>query len=136
MNTELTQKIFDDFPRLFKGKDYGMQVNLMCFGFEVDDGWFNIIYELCAGIEAEFKKLSEAQQAEALKEDHYIAAQVKEKFGGLRFYMEGETKEMSDLISKAEEASFKTCEVCGEPGEPKRGGWIKTLCDEHNENQL
>jgi len=62
--------------------------------------------------------------------------QIKEKFGGLRFYYsyEGDrVDEISDLIHDAEERSFKICEVTGEDGElcikGKGYGWLKTLSD-------
>ena len=58
------------------------------------------------------------------------AVQVKEKFGGLRFYMTCETDEIYELIEKAEALSCKTCEVCGEDGTRRPTSWIKTLCDD------
>ena len=60
---------------------------------------------------------------------HPRAVQVKEKFGTLRFYMTGETEEMSRLIHRAEERSAVTCEKCGKPGEYRDLGWAFTLCD-------
>jgi len=57
------------------------------------------------------------------------AAQVKEKFGGLRFYMTYYVKELEKLISEAEEETYKICECCGEPGRERDGGWILTLCN-------
>lgn len=55
--------------------------------------------------------------------------QVKEKFGGLRFY----TNELSDaghqLVKNAESMSYKICEECGEPGKTRGRGWVQTLCD-------
>jgi len=57
------------------------------------------------------------------------ASQVKEKFGGLRFYMTTSTDEMDNLISEAEALSYKTCEDCGQPGKPNDDGWISTLCE-------
>jgi hypothetical protein len=27
--------------------------------------------------------------------------------------------------------SFVTCETCGAPGFPRKGGWTKTLCEDH-----
>lgn len=55
--------------------------------------------------------------------------QVKEKFGGLRFYIGLDTDEIFDRINQAEAESFKVCETCGKPGEPTSNhGWIKTLC--------
>ena len=57
--------------------------------------------------------------------------QIKEKFGGLRFYIGGGSKEIHDRITKAENESYKTCEVCGDPGKQSGGGWIRTLCERH-----
>jgi len=57
------------------------------------------------------------------------AVQVKEKFGGLRFYVHNAGDEIHGMISMAEQMSFKICEKCGKPGSlHKRGGWLKTLC--------
>jgi hypothetical protein len=55
---------------------------------------------------------------------------VKEKWGGLRFYVSG-TTELLDFISEMEARSLDICEVCGQPGKPRKGSWIRTLCDEH-----
>lgn len=55
--------------------------------------------------------------------------QVKEKFGGLRFYVGGSTREGLDLIEDICDRSYKICENCGNPGELDTGrGWYKTLC--------
>ena len=58
--------------------------------------------------------------------------QVKEKFGGLRFYVGSAPQEFYDAADAAEVQSLKTCEFCGQPGTPKGRvgrGWIKTLCE-------
>jgi hypothetical protein len=57
--------------------------------------------------------------------------QVKEKFGGLRFYIGMGSEAVHDRIAKAMEDSFKICEDCGEPGKLRRGGWLRTLCEKH-----
>lgn len=56
-------------------------------------------------------------------------AQIKEKFGTLRFYIDGGTEAMYACIDQAERRSASTCEVCGTAGELRGGGWLKTLCD-------
>jgi len=62
--------------------------------------------------------------------------QIKEKFGGLRFYVSavpsqrvGAPADILEAIEKAEDASVTICEMCGEPGKVRGGAWIKTLCD-------
>jgi hypothetical protein len=62
-----------------------------------------------------------------------IVAQVKEKFGTLRFYYSGGDDEISGMVRMAEAMSAVTCEQCGSPGEQRHGGWIRTLCDHHEE---
>ncbi len=75
--------------------------------------------------------------------DHQIAAiapdyklhQIKQKFGGLRFYYGldevGFDPRIDDLIEHAEQIAARTCEPCRAPGRSRGGGWIKTLCDAH-----
>lgn len=62
-------------------------------------------------------------------------SQVKEKFGGLRFYVETSNDAIFNRILLAEEESLRTCEVCGSPGKQRDGGWIRTLCDEHSKER-
>jgi hypothetical protein len=57
--------------------------------------------------------------------------QVKEKFGGLRFYYTGGDEHIRGLVSMAESMSEVTCEVCGSPGKRDGNGWISTRCEEH-----
>lgn len=56
--------------------------------------------------------------------------QVKEKFGGLRFYAENVPEGGYDIIDAAEAASVKACELCGKPGAINTDGWMLTLCSE------
>jgi len=70
----------------------------------------------------------------SLKEENIPAPivqldQVKEKFGGLRFYITGGNEYIDGMIRFAEEMSYKTCELCGST--EKIGytrGWIITVC--------
>ena len=55
--------------------------------------------------------------------------QIKEKFGGLRFYVGPASDSLLNAIEDAESLSFTICEDCGEPGKTRGGGWIRTLCD-------
>lgn len=57
--------------------------------------------------------------------------QIKEKFGGLRFYYSGGDGEISGMVSMAERWAGQSCETCGDRGERRNGGWVRTLCDKH-----
>lgn len=69
----------------------------------------------------------------------YEVLQIKEKFGGLRFYyrLPNGTSELATstihvMTDAAEALSFRTCENCGKPGTHRNShGWWFTLCDEH-----
>lgn len=124
MKKELDDKLVNDFPNLYRDRYGDPKDTCMCWGFP-GDGWFNLIYDLSFKLESLILKLPE----EKIK--NCKAAQVKEKFGSLRFYLDGGSDEMYSLIQLAEELSEFICEECGEPGSPRKGGWIKTLCDNH-----
>lgn len=62
--------------------------------------------------------------------------QIKEKFGGLRFYYSGGNEQISGMVYMAEHLCSKTCEVSGEEGSLcSRGGWVKTLSSDILEQQ-
>lgn len=64
-----------------------------------------------------------------------VAMQVKEKFGTLRFYYSGGDDIVRGIERMADSMSAVMCEECGAPGRSRRGGWIRTLCDTHAEEQ-
>lgn len=62
--------------------------------------------------------------------------QVKEKFGGLRFYINDATDKVHNRIRDAENLSYETCETCGKEGELRIDiGWHTTFCNEHYEER-
>lgn len=62
---------------------------------------------------------------------HIHVEQIKEKFGGLRFYYQGGDEEIHGMVSMAEIWAGNVCEECGERGTRRSGGWVRTLCDVH-----
>ena len=60
-----------------------------------------------------------------------VASQVKEKFGGLRFYVDRASEKHYNYITFAENMSYRTCEECGNAGTHYSFGWHQTLCDKH-----
>jgi hypothetical protein len=83
--------------------------------------------------------IREALEAIALLDPDCKVDQIKEKFGGLRFYYAGGTgndARIDELIAQAERVAAQTCELCGAPGRARGTGWIRTVCDEHAEGRL
>lgn len=118
MNDQLEAKLVAEFPYFFLGYREGR--NLL-YGFECSDGWFDLIHKLCVDISS------------LNPPENFRVVQVKEKFGGLRFYVDGSTAEISQLIHQAEEQSYQICENCGttegvttapNPGK----SWVLSFC--------
>ena len=89
---------------------------------DVDEGW----YQLVVDCDEELTGV----------DPNYQIYQVKEKFGGLRYYTkpsnmdEKDTlKKIGDIISKYEDIARRTCSATGGPGVlmASIGGWRKTL---------
>jgi len=92
----------------------------------IGEGWIPLVEKLNKDI-AEFLP-------------NYKILQIKEKFGGLRFYVaydesftDLQIAEMEALIKKAEMESFKICDVCGAVGKiiSTSPYWLATRCEQH-----
>ena len=130
MNSANTEKLVKSFPNLYpQMHQLYPESEQVPFHFECGDGWLALLWELSSRIEAEIEAIKVAQDSN--DENVPFAIQVKEKFGTLRFYMSSETEAMSKAILEAERRSGVTCEVCGELGQRRDGGWVSTLCDLH-----
>ncbi|MDN6746572.1 MAG: hypothetical protein L0L93_06185 [Brevibacterium sp.] len=94
---------------------------------ECQAGWYQLILDLDAKIGS--------------IEPDYKADQIKEKFGGLRFYYDqmsinDDNRERVDkLVDATEEKAYTVCEVCGISDSTVTaagdGYWVKTLCATH-----
>jgi hypothetical protein len=141
MNDDNFENLAKKHPDLFHKTTIG--------AFEINDGWYNIIDVLCDLISwdvtqararlqyaIENKKSDKVTEYEELLaravNDLPVITQVKEKFGGLRFYTSGSTPKINNYITFAEHMAMRTCEVCGNPGKTGGGSWVKVLCDTHH----
>jgi hypothetical protein len=115
MKTELEQKLIKKYPKLFNGINKSPIETCMCFGIETGDGWFDLLDNCC----------SELSTIDADIE----LVQVKEKFGGLRIYLNNYPEGALEITNKYEEESYKTCELCGsKEGVKSTYGWIMVRC--------
>lgn len=95
------------------------------FYIECQPGWFPIIYRA-----AERLHLYNLNTGRPTSEKGCIVAdQIKEKFGTMRFYISDYTPEAEEIVQEAERESELTCEYCGDVGELRNRGWLRTLCD-------
>jgi hypothetical protein len=160
MKRELDSQLCEKYPLIFKDRNADMRTTAMCWGLECGDGWYNIIDVLCGLLTSDYrqaksrydsikdkvgqvanewsKKIVTQEQIDEAKAKFDeetlkvpVAVQVKEKFGGLRFYVQAATDKHYQYISFAESMSYRTCEECGAPGKTYTDGWHTTLCDIH-----
>ena len=145
MKPELEDKLLRKHPRIFRQHDLPMNQTCMCWGMDCMDGWFNIIDLLCANIqhhldwhngegEFDYNRERNEKNPDHIPIAQVEATQVKEKFGGLRFYLQGGDDYIEGMVQMAEALSERTCEHCGNPGVSRSTGWIRTLCDRCHEH--
>lgn len=125
MTNQLEVKLVEKYPVLFEKRHAtGPPLPPIAFGISCGDGWYGILDRLC-------EKLSALDCGVSV-------FQVKQKFGGLRFYVDIDQEakdecydEVHALIRAAERESTQTCEKCGAEGSPRTiGGWMTTLCSD------
>ncbi len=144
MQIELQAELFRRYPKFFRSPGRrlvdpnvisGLENRLLDDmapiderGIECGNGWFALIDRLSRACENEIDTLM-AQGAP--KEGWPRIAQIKEKFGGLRFYVHGPlSDDLREQIVQAEhEGSLCICERCGAAGKLREGRWRRTYCD-------
>jgi hypothetical protein len=129
---QFSEELAKKYPNLYVDMFGDKRNTLLSYGISVGEGWFKIIEELSSELESLITKMKELGDKNPPK-----AAQVKEKFGSLCFYMSHTTQQINEIINKYTRKSYSTCEICGEPGENRIGlPWIKTLCEKHFIDEL
>ena len=119
MNEQLENYLKDNYPEIIPENFY----------FECGDGWFLIL-------NAAFREMMKIKSRKRFENAPYPqVAQIKEKFGSLRFYCDpldgGEEyyDQIYAVVNMAETLSFRTCESCGRPALPRElKGWSKCFC--------
>lgn len=115
MRQELDEQICNECPLLFRDRGADIGKSAMAWGFP-HSGWFRIIYDTSKKIE----KILKTYKEENPNKDLPTSAQVKNKYGFLRWYIAIPDdfppklkKRIYILIGEAEEASVYICEACG-----------------------
>ena len=121
--------VYDNYERMSDDLKERVDKGIGC-GSYVLEGWATIINTLNDEI--------------AAIDPDYKVDQIKEKFGGLRYYVhlskdltEPQVDAIRQLIDEAEGETMQTCDVCGAPGKcaTQGRGYIATRCEEHSEKK-
>jgi len=126
----------ETYPIMFRERNLPMNQTCMCWGFSIGSGWFWILADLC-------EKLDFISRETGI---NVVFGQIKEKFGGARFYYstdyskcsknsEAFSKFWQDMISTIINHYEEMCDYyCAECGENKHdmitiGGWVYDCCE-------
>jgi hypothetical protein len=118
MNKELDERLCQRYPGLYRGRHNPTERTLMGRGFACGDGWYTLIDVISALL--------------TTHDPETCAIQVKEKFGGLRFYHTSADDYTLGVEMAAGTLSSYICEICGAPGcLNDEAGWRSTRCGAH-----
>jgi hypothetical protein len=134
MTDELEKKLIEKYPKMFVISESDITKPYPMFGIECGDGWYNLLDELCNSIQFHIDHNMYNVEKESAQ---VVVEQIKEKFGGLRFYFRGGDDFIDGLVSFAESMSYKTCEFCGtnQYVTKNTSGWIQSLCVDCRNNK-
>ena len=135
----MKQELVDELVRLapnFFSKDPERPSPYSQRGFEVCDGWFEIVKSVALAAEEDLAALPDGIRSQIR------CSQVKEKFGGLRVYVDGPVWDVEAKASRmprfdaaldeGARKAWTTCEECGAPAKRRNlRGYLFVVCDEH-----
>lgn len=115
MTDDLWPVLRERYPKLFSSEHLR---GISCY-----PGWLNLLDTLCLQLQTHLDANPSTPQI--------VVRQVKEKFGGLRFYIAGGDELCRAAVHAAEEASLTICEVCGQRGSLVGEQWVSVRCAQH-----
>lgn len=121
MRKDLDRLLCEKYPSLYRDRQGDPRQTLMCFGFEVNSGWFRILDHMSALV---------TEQA-AREGFDPVAQQIKEKYGTLRVSVVGLAGDeySAGVIRAAGLLSSRICECCGSSfAQLHMDGWWRSLC--------
>jgi len=116
MDKKLQDKLRKKYPKILVGS----------FSIDFADGWYVLLEKLCDCIQSYVDDNAHLDIAQV------EVTQIKEKFGGFRFYNTGGDNRTDGMVWFAERMSYAICEQCGSAKNvfQNKKGWIRTLCSD------
>ena len=103
MNKHNTDELYKKFPHLYRERTAPLESSKMAWGFQCEDGWYKIIYEMSRKIQ---KLSGEGDFAPAITEV------TKNTDGTLHVEARNLMPAVATVITAAQEQSKLTCELC------------------------
>lgn len=120
------EELIKKYPKIFE--DYeGNPGRVNWYG--LPKGWISIIDKLCGCMQSYIDNHVTYSKDGEYRPQQVTCSQMKEKFGGLRFYTNGHDNVIEGMINMAEYICDNTCQQCGlEEDLGVTSGWITVLC--------
>jgi len=103
MDSHKTNELYEKFPHLYRERTAPLESSGMGWGFQCENGWYKIIYEMSKKIE---KISTEGEHAPA------ISLVSRHEDGTLYVAVSNITPPVADIVTAATEQSRLTCEFC------------------------
>ena len=103
MDSQLANKLYERFSHLYRERAAPLESSQMGWGFQCENGWYKIIYEMSTKLE----KLSRDSEY-----DVAITEVSRNEDGTLHVEARNLTPPAADIIATAKEQSRLTCEYC------------------------
>lgn len=106
------QQLYEGYPKMFEH----------CFEVSVPPGWESVVFCLTDYLQYTTDNNNEPQ---------VVVNQVKEKYGGLRYYVDSASDEQYGAINFACRLAYGICEKCGSMQDvttKATKSWVRTLC--------
>jgi hypothetical protein len=105
MSPDKDKLLYEKYPKLFAERNLPMTQTSMCWGFEHDDGWFNIIETLCANIQHYIDSSAETRK-NALEYNEMVSEAKAGRWEKFDSYWTGSAN--TELISRMREQIQET----------------------------
>ena len=103
MDSQKTNELYEKFPHLYRERTAPLESSGMGWGFQCENGWYKIIYEMSKKID---KISTEGEHAPA------ISLVSRHEDGTLYVAVSNITPPVADIVTRATEQSRLTCEFC------------------------
>ena len=103
MDSQKTNELYEKFPHLYRERTAPLESSGMGWGFQCENGWYKIIYEMSKKID---KISTEGEHAPA------ISLVSRHEDGTLYVAVSNTTPPVADIVTRATEQSRLTCEFC------------------------
>ena len=103
MDSHNTNELYEKFPHLYRERTAPLESSDMGWGFQCENGWYKIIYEMSKKID---KISTDGEHAPA------ISLVSRHEDGTLYVAVSNITPPVADIVMNAREQSRLTCEYC------------------------